>query len=211
MVLRIKPINSIKLYLFISFFTHFLYSFVFTVNSLYQITVAKLNPFQLVLMGTILEISILLFEIPTGIVADKKSRKLSLLLGFFLIGTGFIIEGSFPLFWIIAAAQVIWGIGYTFTSGALQAWITDEIGVEKTSKVFIRGSKFSHLGDFAAIPLSIVIGSLKVFYPIIVGGILFFLLTLFLFLFMEEKGFVPHNVAEKKEKKTGSHWLLLFF
>ena len=48
-----------------------------------------------------------------------------MIIGFFLIGAGFIFEGSVPVFAAVLAAQVIWGAGYTFISGALEAWIAD--------------------------------------------------------------------------------------
>jgi DHA3 family tetracycline resistance protein-like MFS transporter len=97
----------------------------------YHITVVRLNPLQLVLVGTILEGTVFLCEIPTGALADVKSRRLSIIIGYFLIGLGFVVEGSLPYFAAVAFAQVLWGLGYTFTSGATQAWIADEIGSER--------------------------------------------------------------------------------
>ena len=55
---------------------------VFTTNSLYEATVAGLAPLQLVLIGTTLELSAFLFEVPTGIVADIYSRRLSIIIGY---------------------------------------------------------------------------------------------------------------------------------
>ena len=104
------------------------YRCIFTASSIYQVTVAGLTPLQLVLVGTTLELSVFIFEIPTGVVADVYSRRLSIIIGMFLIGLGFLVEGTFPIFWAILLAQVLWGVGYTFTSGATEAWITDEIG-----------------------------------------------------------------------------------
>ena len=65
---------------------------------------------------------------PTGLVADNYSRRLSIIIGFFLVGVGFVIEGLVPHFTVILLTQVIWGIGITFTSGATEAWIADEVG-----------------------------------------------------------------------------------
>lgn len=56
---------------------------VFTLNAIYYVTQAELNPLQLVLVGTIMELSILLFEMPTGLVADFFGRKKSLVVGTF--------------------------------------------------------------------------------------------------------------------------------
>jgi DHA3 family tetracycline resistance protein-like MFS transporter len=66
--------NPLRLYLTFSFVTSALYSLIFTVNLLYYILIAKLDPLQLVLVGTALEASVFLFEVPTGVLADSYSR-----------------------------------------------------------------------------------------------------------------------------------------
>ena len=121
-------LNARTVYIFIEFSASVFFAMMFTVTSLYEVTVAGLTPVQLILVGTTLEISAFVFEVPTGIVADVYSRKLSVIIGYILMGLGFLVEGFFPFFVPILLAQVIWGLGYTFTSGATQAWITDEIG-----------------------------------------------------------------------------------
>src|SRR3989338_5885475 len=122
MVVKHKPLN---VYLTIRFFSALLFSVIVTVNLVYQATVVGLNPLQLVLVGTMLEVITFIFEVPTGIVADVYSRKLSVMIGLLLIGLGFTVEGLFPFFSAVLIAQVIWGIGFTFVSGAREAWIAD--------------------------------------------------------------------------------------
>src|SRR5690554_6304453 len=80
-----KP-SAYNIYLIYAGVSAFLFEMVFTVNELYRIEVAGFNPMQLVLVGTALELSCFIFEIPTGILADLKSRKLSVLIGLALIG-----------------------------------------------------------------------------------------------------------------------------
>jgi MFS transporter, DHA3 family, tetracycline resistance protein len=125
---RNLKVDATKVYLFIEFTASAFFSMMFVTMSLYEATVAGLLPYQLILVGTTLEISAFLFEIPTGIVADVYSRRLSIIIGYLLMGVGFLIEGLFPFFLPIILAQVVWGLGYTFTSGATQAWISDEVG-----------------------------------------------------------------------------------
>lgn len=67
----------------------------------YHIENVHMNPLQLILVGTALEAVCFTFEIPTGIVADVYSRKLSIIIGLLLIGIGFTIEGSIPDFSIV--------------------------------------------------------------------------------------------------------------
>lgn len=184
-------IEPLTLYRTIGFCSSLFMSLIFTVNVVYHVTVVQLTPLQLVLVGTILETAVFLFEIPTGVLADVKSRRLSVIIGYAIMGTGFIIEGSFPAFWAIALAQIVWGLGYTFTSGATQAWVVDEMGEEHVGQAFIRGSQAAKLGGLLAIPAGIALGSAAVILPILLGGALLVLLAVFLALTMTEEGFRP--------------------
>src|SRR6478609_8761196 len=82
----------------------------FTLNLVFQYRVVGLDPFQ-----TVLEATCFLFEVPTGLVADLHSRRVSVIIGFFLIGAGFAVEGIVATFAAAVIGNVIWGIGYTFT------------------------------------------------------------------------------------------------
>src|SRR5215468_4802928 len=88
-----------------------------TTSTLYLATIANLAPLQLVLVGTITEVFGFLFEVPTGIVADVYSRRLSIIIGYMLIGLGFLIEGLIPAFLPILFAMAVFSIGSTFLSG----------------------------------------------------------------------------------------------
>ena len=88
--------NAITVYFVLSFSSSFFFSLIVTINLVYQVVIVGLDPLQLVLVGTILEGTVFLFEIPTGIVADLKSRRLSVIIGYLLTGLGFAVEGSFP-------------------------------------------------------------------------------------------------------------------
>jgi DHA3 family tetracycline resistance protein-like MFS transporter len=63
----------------------------FTVFSVYLVLVMGLDPLQLVLVGTALELSAFLTEVPTGVVADLYSRRLSVIIGLFIKGISFFI------------------------------------------------------------------------------------------------------------------------
>jgi DHA3 family tetracycline resistance protein-like MFS transporter len=184
-------------YLILELVSSLLFSFVFTVSQLYQVTVVGLSPLQLVLVGTILEASVFLFEIPTGVLADLRSRRLSVILGYVLIGLGFILEGSVPLFWSVALSQVIWGLGYTFTSGATQAWIADEIGEAQAGGAYLRGAQAAQIGALVAIPASVALGIAGIRLPIILGGMGMILLAAFLAVAMKETGFKPTPAGER--------------
>ena len=144
---------------------------VFGMNLLYQTAVVGLDPLQLVLVGTTLEATAFVFEIPTGVVADLVSRKLSIITGYVLIGAGFVLEGSIPAFGAVLAAQVLWGVGYTFTSGATQAWLADEVGEERAAPLFARGAQVGQIGALAGIAASTALGSVSIPLPVVCGGL----------------------------------------
>ena len=158
-------------------------------SSVYRIEEAGLNPLQLVLVGTVLEASVFLFEIPTGIVADVYSRRASMIVGFLVIGAGYIVEGTFPTFATILAAQVIWGVGYTFTSGAQQAWLSDELSGQGVGRIFLRGSQVGQVGALIGIGAGVALGTIGLGLPLVVAGALMIGLALFVALVMPEAGF----------------------
>src|SRR5687767_3143808 len=106
----------------------FFFSLVITVNLIFQTSEAGLGPFRLVIVGTVLEATRFICEVPTGVIADAISRRLSILLGLVLVSAGLMLSGAFAVFETILIAQVLWGVGSTFLSGAKEAWIADEIG-----------------------------------------------------------------------------------
>jgi DHA3 family tetracycline resistance protein-like MFS transporter len=189
--LTMKKLNAYPVYLILEGASALFFTLVFTVNLVYQITTAGLNPLQLVLVGTVLELTVLVCEVPTGLVADVYSRRLSVIIGMFLIGTGLMLEGAIPRFATILLAQVLWGLGATFTSGATEAWIADEIGEAKAGQAYLRGAQAGQLGSFVGIGGSVLLASWQLNLPILVGGALFIALGLFLLMVMPEHGFAP--------------------
>ncbi len=177
---------------------------VFTINLVYQVRQVGLNPLQLVLVGTTLELTAFLMEIPTGVVADVYSRRLSVILGFLLLGTGFLVEGSLPLFEALLVAQVIMGLGYTFLSGATSAWIVDEIGPERAGGAFLRSSQVAQVTSFLAIFVSVALASISLQTAIIAGGVLLLLLAALLAIVMPERGF------QRRKSRERETWRALF-
>lgn len=174
----------------------------FVVTSLYEATIAGLTPVQLILVGTALEISAFVFEVPTGIVADVYSRRLSIIIGYVLMGIGFLVEGLFPAFIPILLAQIIWGLGYTFTSGATQAWITDEIGEEDANKLFLRGMRVGLYASLIGMALAALVGVNNVAMPILVGAGGVLSIGVILIFIMPEKNFHP---TPREDRNTWQH------
>ena len=187
----IPKLNATKVFLFIEFAASAFFAMMFVTTSLYEATVAGLAPLQLVLVGTMLEISAFVFEVPTGIVADVYSRRTSVIIGYLLMGLGFLVEGFFPFFLPILLAQVIWGLGYTFTSGATQAWISDEIGEESANKLFVRATQVGLFASLIGMGAAALVGAQNSALPIRVGGLGVVLIGVVLVFIMPETGFHP--------------------
>lgn len=194
--------NARFTYLFIEFSASMFFSMMFVVTSLYEATVAGLTPVQLILVGTVLELSAFVFEVPTGIVADVYSRKLSIIIGYMLMGVGFLVEGFFPAFLPILLGQVIWGLGYTFTSGATQAWITDEVGEEDANKLFLRGTQVGLFASLIGMGASMLVGAHNVGLPIRIGSLGVMLIGITLAIIMPETGFHP---TPREDRNTWEH------
>jgi DHA3 family tetracycline resistance protein-like MFS transporter len=187
----LRRLKAYTVYLLMEGISSFLFWMIFTINMVYQVETVGLNPLQLVLVGTTLEATVFLLEIPTGVVADVYSRRLSVIIGIVLIGVGFMVEGSFPRFEAILLAPILWGTGYTFTSGAGEAWIADEVGEARAGAAYLRASQVGQLGALAATGASVVLANVRLNLPIVAGGVLFVGLACFLALVMPETGFRP--------------------
>ena len=79
--------------------------------------------------------TLMLCEIPTGVFADMFGRKRSYVLSYFIFATGFMIYTFSSTFWAFVLAEIVLGIGWTFSSGAFDAWLKDKLdfhGCEKS-------------------------------------------------------------------------------
>src|SRR3954466_4897749 len=90
------------------------------VMAVYLVRELHLSPLQLVLMGTAMEAAVFVFEVPTGVVADTYSRRLSPVIGYPRTGAAWVAVGLVSAPWLIIALWAFWGFAYTFTSGAEQ-------------------------------------------------------------------------------------------
>ncbi len=144
----------------------------FTIVGVYYVSEVGLDPLQLVLIGTVMEVAAFLFEIPTGVVADTYSRRASLIVGWALHGATFVVIGLFPSYEAILAASALSGVAFTFESGAYEAWITDEVGAEKVGPVFVRGARVSYVGALVGIAAGVGVAAwFDLRTAIVVGGL----------------------------------------
>ena len=117
------------------------------VTSLYLVIDADLSAFQLVFLGTAQGLTTLVVEVPTGVVADTFSRKWSVVIAHLVTGTGMLITGLVTAFPALVATQMLWGLGWTFSSGAEVAWLTDELDEpDRVARVLTAGARWQQVG-----------------------------------------------------------------
>ena len=170
---------------------------------IYFVTDADLEPLQLVLLGTALEVAVLVAEIPTGVVADTLSRKRSIVISHVVMGLSFAAVGLTTDFVPLVLTQVAWGIGFTFMSGADVAWITDELDDPKRiDQVLARRERWRLLGGVVGLAAAGVLAwATDLATAMIVMGAIRLALGLFVALLFTENNFTPvteHRFAEAK-------------
>lgn len=167
------------------------------VMAVYLVSELDLSPLELVLMGTAMEAAVFVFEIPTGVVADMYSRRLSLIIGFVGMGLAWMAVGLVAAPWAIIALWAFWGLSYTFTSGAYEAWITDEVGADKVGSLFLRGTRIGYVGAVAGLVLQVALGTISLQAGVIAGGAVTTVAGLACILLMPETGFRRKPRAER--------------
>lgn len=195
---RRQPVNALSIYFLLEGVTALFLQLPLTIFVVYYSQSAHLNPLQLVSLGTVFETTIFLFEIPTGVVADVYSRRLSVIIGVVLFGVGLVVQGLFPIYAVLLGSEILSGIGATFTSGATQAWITDEIGEQKAQSAFLRGAQLRLAGGIIGIVLSAGLATIALGLPFVLGGIGLLMLATFLMIAMPENGFQRTPATERQ-------------
>jgi MFS family permease len=117
------------------------------VTSFYMVVDAQLSPAQLLVIAAAQGIASMIFEVPAGVLADAVSRKWAIVVAHPLMAVAMITTGLFPDFVPLLLAQMLWGISWTFSSGADIAWITDELDQpELIHRVLARQARRQLLG-----------------------------------------------------------------
>ncbi len=117
----------------------------------------KLDFAKTMILESIFMGGIFVMEIPTGTIADKYSRKISLNLSYLINILAIWVYVLIPNFWIFALGEIIWAVAVALHSGAYDAILYDtliELGEEKQSK-----THFSRLRSIGLIAMPI--GSLS--------------------------------------------------
>ena len=181
----------------IEFFADIGFHAAVTVMAVYYVQEVGLNPLELVLLGTVFEATIFLFEIPTGVIADTYSRRASVILGLALEGLAAIAIGFTESYALLIAASMLWGVAATCMSGAYEAWITDEVGVGRVGRVFLRNAQFGYAGAIVGALLGVAVATLDLGAALVVGGAITLATAITCVFVMPEHGFVRKPASER--------------
>lgn len=190
--------DSTRVYLTLSAGLSFAFALAFTLQGLYFVTVAGLNPLQLLLIGAALEGAAFVLEVPTGVVADVYSRRRSVILGCLCLGAAMLLVAAFPVFWALLLTQIVSAAGYTFLSGAQQAWLADEVGEGRAAGLYLLGSQYGRAAGIVGTAATAGLATLGLHVPILAGGAVALCLALYLWLRMPEDGFAPAPREERQ-------------
>jgi DHA3 family tetracycline resistance protein-like MFS transporter len=172
------------------------------VVAVYLVRVAKLDPLELILVGTVMEAAVFVCEVPTGVVADLVSRRLSLGIGWLVQGGAWALVAATTDVAVILVAWVLWGIGATFESGAFQAWITDEVGAENVGPVFVRGSQASFAGGIVGVLAGFAIATVSLRAAIYGAGAVTVAMGVVALTVMPETGFKPVPRGDRTRRRA---------
>ncbi|EKD52448.1 MAG: major facilitator superfamily MFS_1 [uncultured bacterium] len=161
---------------------------------------------QVMVLQAVFTFSVFVFEIPTGALADRFGRKISLSVGSFLSVVGFLLYGITPNFYVFICAEILLAISFAFQSGADQALVYDslmEMGeAGRSKKIFGQWSTISILSIAIAAPIGSWLASIISMQAVVIATGLPMLAGGFLALSFKEP---QHN--NKNRRKT--YWQTL--
>jgi MFS family permease len=144
----------------------------------------------------------LVFEVPTGVVADMVGRRASYLLGTVTLSVTTLlyvllweVEGPF---WAWAAVSVGLGLGFTFFSGAVEAWLVDALEATgftgSLESVFGRGQIVSGVAMLAgSVAGGFIAQATSLGVPFVLRAVLLAMMFVLAFAVMRDVGFTPQR------------------
>ena len=186
-------------------------SFIWGINTLFLLD-AGLSNFEAFAANAFFTAGMVIFEIPTGVVADTVGRKASYLLGTITLS---VTTALYWLLWVWHSPFVWWaivsvllGLGFTFFSGAVEAWLVDALTstgyTGNMETVFGRGLVVTGIAMFAGSVLGGVIAqATNLGVPFLLRAGVLVVMFLYAFFVMKDLGFTPdHSQGPLKATRT---------
>jgi MFS family permease len=193
-----RPEGVIRTYLVISGLFTLSASLIWGVNTLFLLD-AGLNIFEVFVANAVFTAGMALFEVPTGVVADTRGRRISFLLSASTLVVGTLayvgvaaIGGGVVLF---SLAGIVLGLGYTFYSGAVEAWLVDALKATgyrgELDQVFARAQVVFGVATLVGTVGGGLLGSLDLSVPYVVRSVLLAGAFAVGYVAMHDIGFTP--------------------
>ena len=128
---RNDPARAVeRTYLTLTLLTTLASSFIWGINTIFLLD-AGLNNAEAFAANAFFTLGMVIFEIPTGVLADTRGRQFSYVLGAATLLLSTLLYFAMwqlhaPL-WGWAIASILLGLGFTFFSGATEAWLVDAL------------------------------------------------------------------------------------
>jgi len=198
---EMDPKRVIRSYLVISGLFTLSASLIWGINTLFLLD-AGLSIFEVFVANAAFTLAMALFEIPTGVVADTRGRRASFLLSEATLAVGTLayvgvaaIHGGLLLFCLAGA---ILGLGYTFYSGAVEAWLVDALKAtgfqNELDGVFARASMVSSIAMIVGTVGGGLLGQLDLSLPYLARAALVLMAFAVGYRTMHDIGFTPRTV-----------------
>ena len=195
------PRRVIRTYLVLTGLFTLSASLIWGINTLFLLD-AGLTIFEVFIANAAFTAAMALFEVPTGVVADTVGRRASFLLSEATLALGTLayvgvasINGGLLLFCL---AGVILGLGYTFYSGAVEAWLVDALGAtgyrEELDGVFARASMVSSVAMIIGTVGGGLLGQVHLSLPYLMRAVLVLAALAVGFRTMHDIGFTPRSM-----------------
>ncbi len=195
------PKRVIRGYLVISGLFTLSASLIWGINTLFLLH-AGLTIFEVFIANAAFTAAMALFEVPTGVVADTRGRRASFLLSEATLAVGTLayvgvaaMHGGLLLF---CMAGVILGLGYTFYSGAVEAWLVDALKAtgyqHELDGVFARASIVSSIAMVVGTVGGGLLGQVNLSLPYVARAALVLVAFAVGFRTMHEVGFTPRTI-----------------
>ncbi len=196
------PARVVRTYLAVSGLFTFSASVIWGVNTLFLLD-AGLDIFEVFIANAAFTAGMVIFEIPTGVVADTSGRRRSFLLSavILLVGTlGYVsiaaVGGGLVLF---VVASVVLGLGFSFYSGAVEAWLVDALRATgyqgQLDRIFARGEMVSGAAMLIGSVGGGLLGSLDLAWPFAARALLLAVVFLVGLQAMRDLGFTPRTTS----------------
>jgi MFS family permease len=189
----------LKTYVALTLLSTFASSFIWGINTLFLLD-AGLGITQAFAANAFFTAGQVLFEIPTGIVADTLGRRVSYLLGSATLFVSTLLyllmwQTSGP-FWAWAVVSMLLGLGFTFFSGATEAWLVDGLKAAKfkgtLESVLAKGAIASGVAMLTGTLAGGVVAQFtNLGVPYILRAVMLLLTFIIAFGFMRDEGFTP--------------------